>query len=307
VKSLVIVLLAAGGAIGQTQSQTAAQSETAAQSQAAENQPAPQHSALEVQPGAPVIKQRDLWDQSGVFHPFVRMPRYILQDQKDIWTSPLHTAKSDAKYWAIFGGAVAALIATDHLTVKDLPNTSSQVSFGTWTSRFGSAYSLIPISAGFYFIGTGTHDDRLRETGLLCFETLIDSNVVAQAVKMATDRARPLETDGDGHFEAGAHGRWNSGFPSGHAINTWAMASVVAHQYPHPRIIPVLAYAFAATVVVARVGAREHFPGDVAAGSAMGWFIGDYVYGRRHNSELDPKPSAAQRVLNHVRLNLALQ
>jgi len=49
----------------------------------------------------------------------------------------------------------------------------------------GSAYSLIPISAGFYFIGTAAHHDRFRETGLLCFEALIDSNLVVEPLKLA--------------------------------------------------------------------------------------------------------------------------
>ena len=214
------------------------------------------------------------------------MPNYVLQDQKAIWTSPFHTAKKDAKYWAIFGGAAAALIATDKWTAKDLPNSSSQVSVSTWGSRFGSAYSLIPASTAIYLIGTGTHRDRLRETGLLCFEALIDSNLAVEALKLTAGRARPLQGDGNGHFED-SPSRWNSGFPSGHAITTWALASVVAHQYPHPRIIPILAYALASTVVVARVGARQHFPGDVMAGSAMGWFISDYIFAKRHNRELD--------------------
>jgi membrane-associated phospholipid phosphatase len=235
------------------------------------------------------------------------MPGYILQDQKAIWTSPFHTARADVKYWAIFGGAAAAFIVTDRWTVKELPNSPSQVSVSTWGSRVGSAYSLIPLSAGFYFIGTGAHSDRFRETGLLCFETLIDSSLVVEAIKLAANRARPLETDGKGHFEDSPNGRLNSGFPSGHAIDTWAMASVVAHEYPHPRIVPILAYGLATTVVVARVGARQHFPGDVVAGSALGWFIGDYAYGRRHNSALDQKASAAQRILDRVRIGVVLQ
>lgn len=264
------------------------------------------HTTLEVQPGPPVIKEKDLWNESGYFHPFLRMPKYILQDQKAIWTSPFHTAKQDAKWWAIFGAATAALIATDKHSVKQFPNSSTQVSVSTWGSRFGAAYTLIPVSAGFYFIGTGEHEDKLRETGLIGFETLIDSNLVVQAVKLAADRARPLEGNGTGRFEAGST-RWSSSFPSGHAINTWAMASVIAHQYPRPLIVPILTYGLATTVVVARVGARQHFPGDVVAGSAMGWFIGDYVYGRRHNGELDHKPTVAQKILDHVRIGAAIQ
>lgn len=266
-----------------------------------------QRSAIEVKPAQPVIKQKDLWNESGYVHPFVRMPRYILQDQKHIWTSPFHTSKSDLKWWAIFGGATAALIATDHWTVKQLPNSSSQVSVSTWGSRVGAAYSLIPISAGFYFIGTASHNDRFRETGLICFETLIDSNVVVETMKLATNRARPDESDGKGHFEDGPNGRLQSSFPSGHAITIWSMASVIAHQYPHKHIVPIIAYGLATTVVAARVGARKHFPSDVVAGSAMGWFIGDFVYGRRHNRELDQKPTVTQRILDHVRISASLQ
>ncbi len=283
------------------------QSPAAAQTEPkADEQQKPQDSAqpptLDVKPGAPVLKQKDPWEGTGVLHPLLRMPKYIFQDQKAIWTSPFHTSKQDIKFWAIFGTVTTAFIATDKWSVKQLPNSSSQVSVSKWASRAGSAYSLIPISAGFYFIGTGTHEVRLRETGLLAFETLIDSTLVVEAVKLATNRARPLESGGRGHFWDSPNGRLSSGFPSGHAINVWALASVIAHQYPHPRIVPIMAYALASTVVMARVGARQHFPGDVVAGSAMGWFLGDYVYGRRHNRDLDQKRTVVQKVLDHVRI-----
>lgn len=264
-------------------------------------------SAIQVQPGPPAIKQKDLYEETGFFHPFVRMPKYVLQDQKAIWTSPFHTAKSDIKWWAIFGGATAALVATDRWTVRQLPNTNGQVAVSTWASRLGAAYSLIPISAAFYMTGTARHDERFRETGLIAFESLIDVNLAGELIKIAADRARPLESDGKGHFLDSPNARWNSSFPSGHALSTWAVASVIAHQYPHPVILPIIAYGLASTVVVARVGARKHFPGDVVAGSAIGWFAGDFVYGKRHNRSLDRKPSAAQRILDHIRLSAALE
>jgi membrane-associated phospholipid phosphatase len=257
------------------------------------------NSTLQVKPGGEVIKPKDLWTDTGYFHPFVRMPKYFVQDQKAIWTSPFHTAKSDIKYWVILGGAIGGMIAADRHIEHALPTSSAEVSVSNWASRVGSAYTLVPLSAGFYFIGTKAKSDRFRETGLLCFEALIDSNVMVEAVKLVADRARPLQDNGHGGFESGPS-RWDSSFPSGHSINTWAMASVIAHQYSHHKAVPIIAYALASTVVVSRVGARQHFPGDVLAGSAMGWFVGDYVYGRRHNPELDPKKSAAQRLLSHV-------
>ena len=47
---------------------------------------------IEVKPGPPVIKDKDLYEKTGWLHPFRRMPGYVAKDQKAIWTSPLHTA-----------------------------------------------------------------------------------------------------------------------------------------------------------------------------------------------------------------------
>ena len=34
----------------------------------------------------------------------------------------------------------------------------------------------------------------------------------------------------------------------------------------------------------------------------MGWFVGDYVYAKRHNPDLNRKQGAMQKVLAHVRI-----
>lgn len=216
--------------------------------------------------------------------PFRHLPKLIGQDQARIWTSPLHTSRRDLKWWVLFGGATGALIAADRHISAGLPNTAGQVSAGTWVSRFGAAYTLIPLTAGACVAGVLRHDDPLRDTGMLAAESLIDANLVSEAIKLAADRQRPLEGAGGGHFEAGPS-RWSAGFPSGHAISTWALASVIAHQYPRTWV-KVAAYGAAAAVSLARVGARRHFPGDVMAGAAMGWFIGDFVYIHRARAGL---------------------
>ena len=41
------------------------------------------------------------------------------------------------------------------------------------------------------------------------------------------------------------------------------------------------------------------------AGAAMGWFIGDYTYAKRHNPELDQKRTWLQKALGHVELSSA--
>jgi hypothetical protein len=34
----------------------------------------------------------------------------------------------------------------------------------------------------------------------------------------------------------------------------------------------------------------------------MGWFVGDYVYGKRHNADIDEKPTALRTILSHIQL-----
>jgi membrane-associated phospholipid phosphatase len=267
--------------------------------------PQADRSVLDVKPAEKAIKNKDLWDETGVFHPFGRMPRYVLNDQKHIWTAPFHTSKADAKWWAIFGGATATLIATDQYSAKHLPNTNGQRRLGTYTSHIGASYTLVPLSASFYLIGTAAKSDHFRETGLLAFEALINSTIVETVIKAATRRARPLEGDGKGHFWDSQGSALNASFPSGHATNTFALASIFAHQYRNHIAVPIVAYSLAGLVVGARVAAQKHFPGDVVAGSALGWFIGDYIFAKRHNPAIDEKKPASQKVLDHFRLGPA--
>lgn len=258
------------------------------------------HSALGVTPGTQAIKEKDLYEQSGYLHPFRRMPTFVLVDQKRIWTSPFHTSRSDIKWWLIFGGATAALIAADQHIERAAPSNSTLVHLGSDASYLGSAYTLIPIGATFYLIGSAGNDQRFRETGLLSFEALIDVTVVQLAIKSIADRQRPTEGTGEGHFFASTSARYNSSFPSGHAIETFALASVFAHEYHDKFWVKFLAYTYAGGVVGARLAAKRHFPGDLMAGGAMGWFIGDYVYGKRHNPELDDQRGMLKKVLAHV-------
>src|SRR5215469_18511786 len=150
-------------------------------------------SALGVAPGTEALKDKDLYEGTGYFHPFRRMPKFILTDQKRIWTSPFHSKKSDIKYWAIFGGATAALIATDKYVSHNAPNPHWLQTVGNDASYLGEPYALLPITAGFYFYGSATGNERFRETGLLSFETLADVTVVELAIKSITNRERPTE------------------------------------------------------------------------------------------------------------------
>ena len=78
---------------------------------------------------------------------------------------------------------------------------------------------LLEVRPGLYFLGLGTHNGHLAETGRLGAEAVVDASLVAAALKLATNRERPNEGNGQGGFWP--HGtrsyELDGSFPSGHA------------------------------------------------------------------------------------------
>jgi membrane-associated phospholipid phosphatase len=230
-----------------------------------------------------------------------RLVANVGHDQLALWGSPFRAGRKEAIQWGLAGAATGVLIESDKWTARQLPNTADQMRVSRFVSRFGAAYTLAPASLAFYFVGSIRKDDRLRETGLLGAEALANSVLVNGALKMATQRERPLEGNHSGRFFRGAGRAWNSGssFPSGHATQVWAMAAIVAHEYPRPRIVPIAAYGIASAVAVSRFTARKHFASDVVAGSILGWYIGNYVFHKWHPSG---RPSKLAKIISYLGL-----
>jgi membrane-associated phospholipid phosphatase len=214
----------------------------------------------------------------------------VLLDQKDIWTSPFHMHGDDALLWIGFTGATAALIATDHQTSTIFENSKGQVTWGNNISKIGAAYTLIPLTAGFYAFGVLVDDPKARETGVLGAEALIDGLIVYEVLKPIAGRNRPnSNSEKQEFFEGGGS------FPSGHAVESWALAAVIGSEYGHTIWVPIVAYGLATVVSTARFAAQQHYASDVFAGAAIGWFIGHHVYKTHrdheihHHSWLDPR------------------
>ena len=212
------------------------------------------------------------------FKPLVtKLGGNILLDQKEIWTSPFHMHKKDAKWWIGFGAVTAALIATDHHTINTFENSPGQITWAGRVSNIGSEYTLVPLVAGFYGYGVWRKNAQAREIGVLGTESLIDSLIVVGVLKEIAGRNRP---DNPQIGERGEFFEGGASFPSGHAIEAWSIASLVAHEYKKHggRFVPYLAYGLAAGVSMSRFAAQRHYASDIVAGGAMGWFIGRYVY-----------------------------
>ena len=214
--------------------------------------------------------------QQSLEHDFFKN---ILNDQKAIWTAPLHLERHDAKWVIPSSIGFMALVTTDRITGDEMAEFDGQLKTSRIVSRVGSVYGLGAISGAFYLFGRKKNDDRARETGLLSAEALVDSVIVESALKGITQRARPMARVERSEFFDGGNS-----FPSGHSTQAWAVATVIANEYKDRRAVQIAAYGAATAVSVARFTGQNHYLSDVVAGSVLGYAIGRYVYNTHHRS-----------------------
>ena len=208
----------------------------------------------------------------------------ILLDQKEIFTSPFRMNSHTAPLWLLGAGATAGLIAADKHIADAFANSRGQVAWGGRISRIGAPSTVVPIVMAYYGYGVWRDHAKAREIGVLGTESVLDSLLLVGVLKEVARRNRPDEND-PGKF-------WGGGmsFPSGHSIQMWSMASLIAHEYKHRPIVQVVAYSLAGVVSASRIAARQHFASDIVSSGIMGWFIGKYVY-ETHMSHLSHKHS----------------
>src|SRR5438034_3103448 len=113
-----------------------------------------------------------------------RMVKRLLTDQKEIWTSPFHTNRPDAKWWLIIGAGTAALVPADHWLATQLPNTVDQMRFSRYFSNLGGPFLTYAIAGGFYLGGKISDNPRAIETGVLGAEALTNRLAAAEVLKL---------------------------------------------------------------------------------------------------------------------------
>jgi hypothetical protein len=211
-------------------------------------------------------------------HGFVRRSvDRIGEDQKRLYLAPFkpHNFKWDA---LVLVGTGAFLAADRHIE-NNIPH--SHFSLYQDTSDIAIA-GLAGSLAGVWLYGLKTEHHHARETGELELETLVNTFLIYTPMQLIAGRQRPDEGNGKGDFLQ--HHSVNTSFPGGHAMFTWAMASVLADEYPKPWA-RVLSYGAAFTVTFTRFMARDHWASDMFLGTALGLAIGENTF----HSHCDPQ------------------
>ena len=206
--------------------------------------------------------------------------RHLVADQKSFWSSPARLRWADGSWLFPLATVSGVLFATDKSMAMSLSHDRFRVGRYNNVSNYGIG-ALVASGAGLYVWSRITHDEHQRETGVLAGEAAIDAIAVSEALAFSFGRQRPYQGGGSGAFFNGG-----ASFPSGHSADAWAIASVLAHEYPGP-LTEFLAYGVATGVSLSRVAGQEHFPSDVLIGSAIGWFMGREVFRAHHDPNLN--------------------
>jgi hypothetical protein len=212
-------------------------------------------------------------------HGWKGLGKDFLGDQKQIWTSPVRLRFADADWLVPSAGFAAGLFSTDRDVSTHLSHDPNTLSRNKTYSDAGLG-ALVGGAAAMWLLSYPSHREHWRETGFLSGEAAINSLVAVEALKYTLRRERPFQGDGSGPFFSGG-----TSFPSEHAAAAWAVAGVIAHEYPGP-IPKILAYGLASFVSYSRIRARQHFNSDVFIGGMMGQMIAQDVYSRHHDPEL---------------------
>jgi hypothetical protein len=218
--------------------------------------------------------------QSSDHHGAVRNAiRRTLEDQKELYLTPFK--ESNFKWDVLELAGTGGLIAADRHIEKHIGNAHYQFYQDTSNIAIGGLSAAL---AGVWIYGLKTENHRhARETGFLTLETLVDTFLIYTPMQFVAARQRPGEGNGNGDFWK--HHMINTSFPGGHAMFTYAMATVLSHEYSQ-KWVQVLAYSAASIVTVSRFMARDHWSSDMFIGSALGIGIGAHVFHAHCDPEL---------------------
>ena len=143
--------------------------------------------------------------------------------------------------------------------------------------------------AGVFAAGRVVDNPRFRAMSYDLLGAALVNGFWTTVLKQSIGRKRPDESD-------------RLSFPSGHASNAFAIATVIERHYGGKAGWP--AYALASTVAVSRLQRDRHYLSDVLAGATLGYAVGRSVVrvnGRPLDSPRSPQLSAIPICGPHTR------
>ena len=216
-------------------------------------------------------------------------PKLVLDDTWHVLSSP---TRWDQKEWLWAGLGTGTVIVVGALADKPIEKefakhrTRGNDNFSKNVERFGAEYSFITLAA-YELEGLALRDNRslaVAQDGLA--SSVVAAGVITPSLKWIVGRSRPSSDKGPHDFNPFSS---SASFPSGHATQAFAVASVIAEHYDSPWV-KIGSYGLASAVAYARMEQKAHWASDVLVGAIIGTVVGRTIVHFNHDKRYELSP-----------------
>lgn len=211
----------------------------------------------------------------------------LIADQKRIWSFPARLMHGQS--WvptAAVLATTAGLVLLDPSEAGYFRHTQTFHGFNNIFASNITAVGTGAVPASLYAIGLFRRDSKMQHTALLAGEAMADAAILSAVLKDATKRVKPAGFPASGNLsdswfdKSGSPSSYIKGdgsFPSGHTIEAFSVATIIARRYRNHRWVPYAAYGLASVVGFSRLSLSVHFLSDVFMGGALGYSVSRFT------------------------------
>jgi len=190
----------------------------------------------------------------------------ILIDLHNIYTTPIEINKCDLCLLLVSGGSLLLVDQDVYNRINAGPRIPEARHVSSIVTELGNSLSALAIC--------GLISTKDPETAYLGANAVVYSGIACLTLKAAFGRARPWMGEGPYSFDGPRISDDYNSMPSGHSAASFALATVLAKQYPEYKQV---IYAFASVIALSRVYVHAHWPSDVLVGAALGVWSANHV------------------------------
>ncbi len=208
-----------------------------------------------------------------------------MNDGSALFTSPLHwKGKDGITLGALFVTSAAVYLKDESIRVNSFKQRSEMNNdISDAAKLYGEIAAPVIIGGGIYTAGLFSKNEYIRVTGRMVFESVLYSGIVTNVFKTVIGRSRPQKEEGSQFYRLLSFNTGNTSMPSGHSTVAFAVSSVLANRINNT-FASIGLYTLAGITALSRVYHDEHWASDVLLGSAVGYFIGDFISSKRNGS-----------------------
>ena len=202
----------------------------------------------------------------------------VVRDHRTVRSYPANLGHNVVEVWRkpsllplLVGSAATALSAPLDNTMIRFFERNPAKGYGDAGRIIGSSVVIGGASTALFGIGRYANGDRFKAATYDTSQAVVVNFLYTLALKEAIKRRRP---DGSDRLS----------FPSGHASNAFAVATVWVEQYGWKAAVP--GYLAATFVAGSRLALAKHHLSDIVGGATLGYIVGRSV------ARWDAKPSS---------------